>query len=141
MKRRTLRGQLPSGELRRLIVDDGNFNRGFKVLEFHIWATSLTGSRDVQAVLGLDSDMAQSFDASDNRQIGWASQQNNIGGQEGLGNFSLVDPDHVVIRDLYIANFGPAGNTANYLVVLEPMDLTDDQAILQLIKERSQDDL
>jgi len=141
MKRRTLRGLLPSGEIRELVVDDGNFNHGYKVLEFHVWSTSLTGSRDVQCVLGLDSDVDQYFNASDNRQIGWASQQNNIGAQEGVGNFSLVDPDHVVLRDLYLVNFGPSGNDANYLIVIEPMELTDDQAVLQLIKERSQDDL
>jgi hypothetical protein len=140
MKRRTLRGLLPDGEIRKLIVDDGNFNQGYKVLEFHVFTTSLTGSRDVNCVLGLDSDMKQVFDASDNRQIGWASQQNNIGAQEGLGNFSLVDPDHIVLRDLYVANFSPAGGYANYLIIVEPVELTDDQAVLTLIKERSQDD-
>jgi len=140
VKRRTLRGLLPSGEIRELVVDDGNLNHGYRVLEFHVWSTSLTGSRDVQAVLGLDADVDQYFNAADNRQIAWASQQNNIGSQEGIGNFSLIDPDHIVLRDLYIVNFGPAGNDANYLIVLEPRGLTDDEAVLQLIKERSQDD-
>jgi len=140
VKRRTLRGLLPDGEIRPLIVDDGNFNQGYKVIEFHVWATSLTGSRDVQCVLGLDYDMKQSFDASDSRQIGWASQQNNIGSSEGVGNFSLVDPDHIVLRDLYLANFGPSGNWANYLIIVESVELNDDQAVLTLIKERSQDD-
>lgn len=139
MKRRTMRGILTGGELRRLVVDDGNFNHGYKVTEFHVFATSFTGNRDCQAVLGLDYDMVQSFNASDNRQIGWGSQANGSGTDGTIGTFSLIDPDHVVIRDLYVANFG--SDDANYLVILEPITLNNDQAILTLIKERSQDDL
>jgi hypothetical protein len=29
----------------------------------------------------------------------------------------------------------------NYLIVIEPVNLSDDEAVLQLIKERSQNDL
>jgi len=139
-RRRTMRGRLPASETKRLVVDDGRLNHGYRVVSFRIWATSLTGNRDVQAILGLDADMDNFFNAEDNRQIGWASQLNQST-NDGLGEFSIVDPDHIVLRDLYMINFSPAGNDANYLIELETVDLTDDQAILTLIKERSQDDL
>jgi hypothetical protein len=140
MRIRTLRGRVDALTVKRLIVDDGQFNHGMKVKEFHLWATSHGGSRDVEASLGLDFDLGATWDASDNRQIAWAAQTNSAAaGSEGSFQFSLIDPDHIVIKDLYINNFG--ANVANYMVILEPVTLSDDQAILQLIKERSQDDL
>lgn len=137
MKTRTLRGRVDALETKRLIVDDGQFNNGMKVKEFHVWATSQAGSQDVECSLGLDYDMASGWDASDNRQIGWAAQTTSASSR--IMQFSLIDPEHVVIADLYINNF--SDDPANYMVILEPMTLTDEQAVLQLIKERSQDDL
>ena len=54
-------------------------------------------------------------------------------------NFSLIDPNHIVIRNLVINNFG--SEMANYMVIMEAVSLTDDEAIIALIKERQQDDL
>jgi len=97
----------------------------------------------VTAVLGLDYDTPPTWNWGDNRQIAWAST--NIDSLAGLNApFSVVDPDHIVIMDLYIqGQTGSAGGTGviNYLVELEPVELSNDQAILTLIKERSQDDL
>jgi hypothetical protein len=134
---RTLRGRVAAGETKRLIVDDGRLNHGMKVKEFHVWAISKASSDDPECSLGLDYDMSPNWDASDNRQIAWAGMTTTV--TTRLMDFSLIDPDHIVIQDLWIQNFG--SDPANYLVLLEPVELTDDQAILSLIKERSQDDL
>jgi hypothetical protein len=137
MKRRTLRGRVGATEVKRLIVDDGRLNHGYKVTAFHVWASSQSSGNDPEASLGLDYDMDGSWNASDNRQIAWAGQTTTS--TTRMMQFDLIDPDHVVIMDLYINNFSSV--EANYLVILEPVELTDDQAILSLIKERSQDDL
>jgi hypothetical protein len=143
VKRRTLRGQFIEGETKRLIVDDGRLNHGFKVVRFVISGDPASSGNDAWATLSLDYDAPANWDWGDNRQIGWAST--NVQGTAGLEPpFSVLDPDHVVIMDLYIqGTVGGAGGSSliNYLIELEPMELTDDQAILTLIKERSQDDL
>ncbi len=136
MRSRTLRGRVTAQETKRLIVDDGMFNHGMKVKEFHVWAISQASNEDPVCILGLDSDMNGEWDASDNRQIGWAAQTTSASSR--IAQFNLIDPDHIVIQDLYIYNFSDT-EEANYMVVLEPVMLTDDEAILQLIKERSQD--
>ena len=137
MKVRTLRGRVNGTAVKRLIVDDGRLNHGYKVTAFHVWATSIASGDDPACSLGLDFDMNGSWDASDNRQIAWAGQTTTS--TTRMMQFDLIDPDHIVIMDLYINNFSIA--EANYLVILEPVELTDDEAILSLIKERSQDDL
>ena len=57
----------------------------------------------------------------------------DVGGVESLQSFSLIDPDHVVLRDLYISSFN--ADDANYMVVLETLDLTENETILTLVKE------
>ena len=143
MKIRTLRGQVAEGEVKRLIVDDGRLNHGYRVTKFVIAAEPVTSAFDAFATLSLDFDAPLTWDWGDNRQIGWAST--NAVATSGLNNeFSVLDPDHVVIMDLFIqGQVAAAGGTTvfNYLIVLEPIELTDEQAILTLIKERSQDEL
>jgi len=140
MKRRTLRGLLDSSELRQLIVDDGQLTQGYRVTRFDVFPYVPAGGSQITAVvLGLDYDMDPNFNASDNRQIGWASNSfSSIGASISLVT-SALDPDHVIIRDLWILNTNP-GDQVNYLIELETVELSSDQTILTLIKERSQDD-
>ena len=143
MKRRTLRGQVVEGVVKRLIVDDGRLNNGYKVTKFVIAGDPGSSANDAFATLALDYDSPRSWDWGDNRQIAWAST--NVQSTAGTQPFfELVDPDHVVIQDLYIqaqVGSGTGSSVCNYFIELELVELTNDQAILSLIKERSQDDL
>jgi len=144
MKKRTLRGQIPEGQIFQLVVDDGRLTHGYKITKFTIAGDgNLSAGNDVTAVLGLNYDTPPTWDWGDNRQIAWSST--NIDGLAGLNApFSVVDPDHVVIQDLWIqGQTGSAGGTGviNYLIEMELITLSNDQSILQLIKERSQNDL
>jgi len=138
MARHTLRGRVAAQETKRLIVDDGQLNVGHRVVEFVVWATGIDSSEDPECILGKSSDMNNEWDASDNRQIGWAGQTTSSTSR--IMGFNLLDPDNIVIQDLFIYNRADT-EPANYLVVVEPVSLTDDEAVLQLIKERGQDDI
>ncbi len=142
MRRRTLRGQVTEGDVKRLVLDDGRLTSGFRVTKFVISGDPASSGNDAWATLGLDYDTPASWDWGDNRQIGWASTniQSTAGAQTP---FEVLDPNHVVLQDLYLQGVvsGAGGSSViNYMIVLEPMSLTDDEAILTLIKERSQDD-
>jgi len=142
VKRRTLRGQLVEGQTKRLIVDDGRLNHGYKVVRFVVAGNPSSSAFDAFGTLSLDYDAPTDWDWGDNRQIGWSST--NVSATAAAEPpFSLIDPDHVVIMDLYIqgqVSSGSGSDVLNYFIELETVDLTDDQAILSLIKERSQDD-
>lgn len=140
---RTLRGKIrpanpATGDTgtERIIVDDGVFTDGWRVVGFDCFPTNGTGL-DVQGLLALDEDgMTGGWDASDNRQIAWSFMFIGTNGGEAR---SWIVPDHVVIRDLYIQNF--SADPMNYLIRVERINLSEDQAILALLQERSQDDL
>jgi hypothetical protein len=139
VKRRTLRGQLTDLVPKRLIVDDGRLNSGYRIVSFQVWP-DFTNDDAVFATLGTQYDMVSTANAGDNRQIGWAiGSVDSTGANRGGQMWSVLDPEHLVIMDLYILS--NRNTTVNYLIELEPVELTDDQTILTLIKERSQDDL
>ena len=138
--RRSLRGQVVAGGEDRIIIDDGMFTNGYKVVEFKVWATNQASGADPECYLSLGESAGDKFSAFDNRQIAWAGMSTTSGTR--LFDFSIVDPNHIVISDLYVRNIDTAANAlANYLVIIEPVTLTEPQGVLALIKERSQDDL
>lgn len=134
MKQHTLRGRVEPNSVKRLIVDDGRLTHAMKVDEFHVWAISIASGDDPECALGLNYDLGADWDASDNRQIAWAGQTTT--GTTRLMTFELIDKNHLINQDLYISNFST--HPANYLITLTAVTLSDDQAILTLIKEASQ---
>jgi hypothetical protein len=138
MKIRTLRGYLTDTNIHRLIVDDGRTTHGYVIKEFYVWPDG-GGADGVYATLGTQYDMLSGGRADDNRQIAWSGSTWSSTGTPTTGSWGIVDPDHVVNTDLWI-RANTTENT-NYMVIMEPIILTEDQAILALIKERSQDDL
>lgn len=129
---------------RALILDDGRINIGYRIIAFRIWNADMTGYNDAfgtQAHLSMSLDITSALnDASDNREIAWAAY--NTGTGFGIDQFNLVDPDHIVVRDLNIV-FPSVTNTdisrVNYYILMEEYDITDQEAIISIIKEESQD--
>jgi len=139
VKRHTLRGRVDPNTTKRLILNDGRLTHGMIVKEFYVWTISLASGDDVDCILSLSGDVTAEMDASINTQIGWA-RETTTAGSRTLGS-SIIDPDHIVVQDLWISNLTTvAGSEANYLVILESKELTDNESVLQLIKERAQDD-
>ena len=139
-KNRVLRGQLADGETRRLIVDDGNFNDGWTIVHFVVAGDGQT-STECNAKICLDSGVpGPAWNWGDNREVAWASTRQTAestwGGWEGA-----IDPNNVIIQDAFITGQSSNGSVINYMVTIERVVLSDDQAILGLIQERAQDDL
>ena len=73
------------------------------------------------------------MNAGDNRQFAWT-----IGSGQGDVNPSYLDPDHIVNRDMFLSLVNSAPGTYNYLIQMRVYELTDDEAIVSIIKETSQ---
>jgi len=153
-KIRTLRGTLefparagtaPQNTGRRqLILDDGRINVGYRIIDFRIWNSDMVGgvhafASQAHLSMGLETTSGLPL-ASDNREIAWSSFGTTTAGT--LGDFRLVDPDHIVVRDLFLI-FPQVDNTleatVNYYILMEEYDITDQEAIISIIKEESQD--
>ena len=131
---RTLRGQLEvtaGGTAKaQLIVDDGLLNRGYRVTGFFVWENSGSPTQ-FNAVLSMSP--VTDMDASKNNQIAWAWQATSGGWKE-----YILDPNHVIVRDLFVTVSDASNDFYNYMIVVEEYAITDDEAIMNIIKEGSQ---
>ena len=136
---RTLRGRADHDEIKHLVIDDGNLNHAFKVIEFKVFSSfPLSAAADAWGTLAINSEGGTTWNASNNGQIGWSGQ--SIHNADGpMNEFSLVDPDHIVVRDLYLYGQSGTSDHFNYFVRLESVSLSDDESIMALIKESNQD--
>jgi len=156
-KVRTLRGQISvsGGKAdQQLILNDQLINRGLRVTGFFVWPDIATAdsSRSFSAILSYAQlgNANVRMDAGDNTQIGWAwniqsasepppspTQSAVTSSTSGYLN-QLIDPDHIINRDLFISFRFSSNASYNYMIVCEFMELTDDEAIITIIKENSQ---
>ena len=139
--RRTLRGRLDElNAVKQLIVDDGRLNHGYRVVSFIILSTDPTAATaDSVGTLALSEDGARKWDLSDSRQIAWAGQT-MTSSSSPADYVSLIDPEHIVIQDLWVWGTGTSAHPGyQYFIELEAVDLNDEETIMTMIKERSQD--
>jgi hypothetical protein len=144
-KLRTLRGQVTvsAGEARKnIIVSDGLVNLGLKIISIQVWNSITpdgTANRTHTAILSLDTIITGTdMNASDNRQFAW--NQSSINGVDGglLQPYTIIDPDHIVNRDLFLTMTNSTDGVYNYLIEAQVVELSDDEAIITIIKETSQ---
>jgi len=140
---RTLRGSFnPSGSSsrkRQLILDDGRLNEGLRVISFHVWSAFEAATAGVDATLSLEPILSGTaiFNAADNRQIAWT-----VGGWDTSALVmpfrEIIDPNHIVNRDLYLTMSATPDITWNYMIICQPVTLSDDESIITMIKENLQ---
>lgn len=134
----TLRGTIDASTKKIVLTNDLK-NVGWRVSEFYYWPNNMDANPYVWGKLWIGNDDSGSLgfsDAQDNRAIAWAASS---GAQPASVAYTIVDPEHIIVNELRVIN--GAGDAAAYLIVLERLEISDDQEIIALIKERSQDDI
>jgi hypothetical protein len=133
---RTLRGQVEviGGGVGRLnlIAADGLINYGLKITKFQVWAVD---TADVFTSI-LSYEIIPSgtlMNAADNRQFGWT-----VGNGSAEIHSEFLDPDHIINRDMFISFVNTDVGFYNYLIEMQVYELSDDEAIISIIKETSQ---
>lgn len=154
-KTRVLRGEIQEfnyGGAVNVIQNDQRFNHGFIIKDFRIAsndpADSTAGSRDCVGVLATHADAIEGtvstrigWNWGDRRQVAWASTD-HIGDSVVEFTNALIDPTHVVVRDLYVGISAASATSTRiwcYYIELEEVALTDNQAVLAIVQEEAQD--
>ena len=118
-------------EPRRAPLFNGSWTKNFKVVDVQIFPSG-TVNNDTVLILHFDDSLKTAADASDNAQFGWATT-------DGLAqDWSYVDPDHIVIDDMFISGVGANPGIVNYVVKLERKSTSLSQTVLDQVKNRSQ---
>ena len=142
---RTLRGKITvvGGVARaNLVVSDGLVNMGLIIKSFTVWNENTpSGFSDQQltAILSLDTIITGSnMNAGDNRQFAWYMSSMAAASGLLLPPVAIIDPDHIVNRDLFLTMDNSSSGIYNYLIEAQVVELSDDEAIITIIKETSQ---
>jgi hypothetical protein len=135
---RTLRGSIDvvgnTGKT-QILVDDGNINRGYKVTDFFIF--SFNGKIPFNANLAFSPQVLASeyMDTGNNAQFAWTW----LDGGADAPIQRIIDPDHVAVRDMFISiEDVTTDGRFNYMIVVEEYAISDEEAIINIIKEGSQ---
>ena len=128
----TLSGNVSAQDNDRIMFFDSlPVSKGWRILSFNgngFYSVSFA----TLGVLHTDGDYnPTTFDPEDNRVIG-VVQTNTDGNQN-----NLLKANHVTVSDLYIKNVLATGSF-NYLIELEEINITAEENIIYMIKERSQ---
>ena len=105
-----------------------------------MWSDEVSAGagRIVNGILSLDViPSGTNMSAADNTQIAWYFYSTGAGG-EFFSPRLIIDPEHIVNRDLFLTMDQTTNGVYNYLIRVQAVELTDDEAIISLIKETSQ---
>jgi hypothetical protein len=139
----TTRGRVADTGYERLMLFDGRFDTGYRITKFRVFGdpnaeTGVEGygclSTDIDPEMTDGGDW--NFEA--NNQIAWATTTYSGSGAT-VSEWTLVDPDNLVIEDLYIyVREGGGAAGMNYYIEMEKYDITDWQGALTMVRNRSQ---
>ena len=141
----TTRGILSTADVStRVILDDGSFKTGYRVVEFRMGPHDMdnTGVNYITGKLMTveDSSVGRNWNWEKNEEIGWSVYCHDANSNANPSYFNLVDPDNLVIQDLYIVADEGSGGTikANYFIRMEKYEISDWQGALGMVRNRSQ---
>ena len=124
-------------------MDDGLINQGYRITDLFVWCGELADG-NCKATLSSQPKIAGSpMDAGINTEIAWASFVQEMAAtsiRSSVQQDRIVDLAHIINRDLYLTMVtNNIDLTWNYMIVMEKRKLSDDEAILAIIREEAQD--
>ena len=136
----TVRGVILDGNTERINLFDGRFDTGYKVVEFKVFPQNpLSSTTDVVGTLMTNDDGIGSpvWRAEDNGQIAWSGTY--VAGTAAIfAPFEVIDPDNMIIEDLYVYINNTSSDSSNYFIRMEKYELDDYQGALGMVRNRSQ---
>jgi len=134
----TVRGRLSAQETAKIQLFDGRFDTAYKVVDFKIAPASLTSGEDAFMYLatkeGIGSVNGQTWDWSNNVEIGWAIQ--GSAASSTFDQVKVIDPDNLIVEDLFVTNSNVG--IANYMITMEKYDISMARGALAMVRNNSQ---
>ena len=136
------RGQMLESIEVRIDLFDGRFDTAYRVIDLRALSGDVGSSGDDGCVrlstesIGPMPTSGDMIDFSDNRQIAWAAFSGQANGFDAAP--SVIDPDNLIVEDLYISGQHGGTDPINYIIFLEKYEITDWQGALAMVRNKSQ---
>lgn len=139
----TVRGVMDESTVVRLQLFDGKFTTGYRVTDFKVVSSSVASSSYNTAAKLSTEDVGSMptsgtmINMEDSREIAWAFSNGATNGSSYIE--SIVDPDNMVIEDLYISGQnGGSSVSICYIVTMEKYSFSEWMGALSMVQNRSQ---
>jgi len=135
---KSYRGLIASGAQHTIPLHTNDGKTGYKVIKFEVFPGS-PGSEHYEATLKiyklLQSTVNNAVDFSDLTLLGAAYYQDD-NAKHYPSSKDVIFDNEVFNQDMYVTYIGTDGATAamNYYIELEQMNLTEDQALVAIVK-------
>lgn len=136
----TVRGSLADGTISKIELFDGRFDTAYRVVEFVIFPQDgLAGAADVAGVLMTENTGTPSpvWQAESNTQIAWSSTH-MAGTAAASTPFIVIDPDNLIVEDLFIHINNTDSARSNYFIKMEKYQISDWQGALAMVRAKAQ---
>jgi hypothetical protein len=135
----TVKGILDEPGSKKIPLFDGRFDTGFVVTDFVIATSNPDDSaEDCWARLSTESNNSSLWDWSDQTSVAWAVSENRVAGSPVFGR-TIVDPDNLVIEDLWVYARSITGNDrVNYMITLQKYEFNEWRGTLAMVRNLSQ---
>jgi len=103
---------------------------------FQVWAYNMDGNLFTAGKLWKGDPSDASFinsDAWHSQAIAWSQSSGSVAESSAI---NIIDPDHLITNELHVVNMSAQG--CSYIVHLKRVNITSDQEIMSIIKERQQ---
>jgi hypothetical protein len=133
-----VRGQITTNTTKKVQLFDGKFTTGFKVVRFEVFENFPTTGKTMVGKLSTQRKTNYGYwQWGDDEEIAWAANNNPINSR--WGDFTLVDPENMIIEDLWINAYSDGESIAmNYFIELEKYEFTSWDGAAQMVKNQSQ---
>ncbi len=122
----------------RVQLDDGRFDTGYRIVKFEATITNPTVNEEFRVLVQTQPNLSTDFDFGINTQIAWAWGGNNNTTSASFSNFSIIDPDNLVIQDLYLIAQNAGSGQINYIMTMEKYEFSDWRGALGMVRNKSQ---
>ena len=150
----TVRGSvLTDRAAHKIQLFDGKFDTGYRLVSFEMFPstldsgnfTSVSGKLST-AELPLPTAAAEAFNADNNAEIAWSLffyDATPASNPFDLGPFTVIDPDNLIVEDLYLyvsenSYSAYSDVKVNYIMTFEKYEFNDWQGALSMVRNRSQ---
>ena len=138
----TLRGKVDHDTPEMIRLFDGSFKTAYRVIEFTIFTRAVSSSalENFTGFLGTTDVMnAQTWEWENQEQVAWsASAFDGNGSGFAPDAFTQIDPDNLIVEDLYVYMDSNTGESANYFIKLEKYSIPEAAGALAMVRNNSQ---
>jgi len=132
---KSYRGLLADGGQDTINLHTNNGKTGYKIVKLQLMPQNFNVTDEYNIKVDkVKTTGTTSFDFSDVTLLAAGYFENSNNATDAPGSGTVVFDNEIFNQDIYVTQNSQSGNSCNYYLELEQIDLTEDQALVAIVK-------